>query len=447
MSLASKLKEQRDGLVAEVETTLAAEDVTAEALDAASSKQEEIAALDERIATAEKVESRTAALAESRKASGVATFGGATVTKESMTYDKDGKNSFVRDMIGANLRNDQNSWERLQRHQQEVAIESRDISRTDGAGGDLVPPIYLINEYAEFARAARVTADLVTNMALPAGTDSINIPQITTGTLAAFQSADNTATTTRDMVSSTVTAPVRTISGYENVSIQLVEQSPLAGGLDRLVFGDLMADYALQLNTAVVGAGDGTSGTLKGLITLGADTTNGIPTTWTETTPSAVNGLIALAKGISKVTTNRFKAAEAIVMHPSMWYWFASQVDGSNRPLVVPVTGASQAFNASGTVTNPGAPAGLVGTIQGVPVFIDATLPKTYATNQSPILVGKFSDSYLFESGVKTRVLPDVLSSNLTVRFQVYGYAALAHRFNKSVSAISGTGTVAPSGY
>ena len=447
MSLSAKLKEQRDALVAEVETTLAAEDVTAEALDAASTKQEEISALDERIATADKVEARTAAIAESRKESKVATFGTATITREAMTYDKDGRNSFVRDMIGAQLRNDRNSWERLNRHAQEVAVESRDISRTDGAGGDFVPPIYLINEYAEFARAARVTADLVTNMALPAGTDSINIPQITTGTLAAFQSADNTATTTRDMVSSTVTAPVRTISGYENVSIQLVEQSPLAGGLDRLVFGDLMADYALQLNTAVVGAGDGTSGTFKGLITLGADTTNGIPTTWTETTPSAPNGIIAIAKAISKVTTNRFKAAEAIVMHPSMWYWFASQVDGSNRPLVVPVTGASQAFNAAGTVTNPGAPAGLVGTIQGVPVFIDATLPKTYATNQSPILVGKFSDSYLFESGVKTRVLPDVLSSNLTVRFQVYGYAALAHRFNKSVSAIAGTGTVAPSGY
>jgi len=447
MSLVSKLKEQRDAVAAEAEAVLAADDVTAEALDAVSEKHEEIAALDERIATAEKVEARTSAIAESRKEAGIKTFGSAVVTREAMTYDRDGKNSFVRDMIGAQLRNDRDSWDRLARHQHEVAVETRDISRTDGAGGDFVPPIYLINEYAEFARAARVTADLVTNMALPAGTDSINIPQITTGTLAAFQSADNTATTTRDMVSSTVTAAVRTISGYENVSIQLVEQSPLAGGLDRLVFGDLMADYALQLNTAVVGAGDGTSGTLKGLITLGADTTNGIPVTWTETTPSAPNGLIAIAKAISKVTTNRYKAAEAIVMHPSMWYWFASQVDGSSRPLVVPVTGASQAFNAAGTVTNPGAPAGLVGTIQGVPVFIDATLPKTYATNQSPILVGKFSDSYLFESGVKTRVLPDVLSSNLTVRFQVYGYAALAHRFNKSVSAISGTGTVAPSGY
>jgi len=449
MSLVNKLKEQRDGLVAEVEATLASDDVSAEALDAVTDKQAEIEKVDERLATVEAVEARKAAIAESRAEAGVKTFGGAVVTREAHTYEKNGENSFVRDMIAGTLRNDRASWERLHRHQQEIALETRDVSRTDGAGGDFVPPIYLVNEYAEFARAARVTADLVTNMALPAGTDSINIPQITTGTLAAFQSADNAATTTRDMVSSTVTAPVRTISGYENVSIQLVEQSPLAGGLDRLVFGDLMADYALQHNTAVVGTGDGTSGTLKGLITLGTDTTNGIPTTWTESTPSAANGLISIAKAISKVTTNRYKAAEAIVMHPSLWYWFASQVDGNTRPLVVPVTGASQAFNAAGTVTNPGAPAGLVGTIQGVPVFIDATMPKTYgaATNQTPVLVGKFSDSYLFESGLKTRVLPDVLSGNLTVRFQVYGYAALAHRFNKSVSAITGTGTVAPSGY
>jgi HK97 family phage major capsid protein len=213
MTLSSKLKEQRDALVAEVETTIAAEEVTADALDAASKAQDEIAALDERIATAEAVEARTAAIHESRKESKVATFGGATVTREAMTYDKDGRNSFVRDMINAQLRNDSSSWERLHRHQAEVAVETRDISRTDTAGGDFVPPIYLTNEYAEFARAARVTADLLTGMALPAGTDSINIPQITTGSLSAFQSSDNSATTTRDLVTSTVTAPVRTISG------------------------------------------------------------------------------------------------------------------------------------------------------------------------------------------------------------------------------------------
>ena len=448
MTLSAKLIEQRDALVAEVETTLAAEDVTAEALDAASAKQEDIAKLDERIATTVANEKRTAEIAESRKESNVKPFAGsATITREAMTYDRDGRNSFVKDMINATLRNDSDSWSRLHRHQAEVAVETRDINRTDGTGGDFVPPIYLTNEYAEFARAARVTADLLTGMALPAGTDSINIPQISTGTLSAFQSSDNSATTTRDLVTSTVTAPVRTISGYENVSIQLVEQSPLSGGLDRMIFGDLMKDYALQLNTAVVGAGDGTSGTLKGLITLGADTTNGIPTTWTEATPSATGGLTAMAKAISKVVTNRYQDVEAIVMHPSTWYWFMSQVDSSSRPLVVPV--AAGPFNANGVVDAPGASKGLVGTMHGVRVYVDATLPKNYgaSTNQSPILVGKFSDSYLFESGVKTRVLPDILSANLTVRFQVYGYTALAHRFNKSVSAITGTGTVAPSGY
>lgn len=447
MSLVSKLKETRDAKAAEAEAVLASDDVTAEALDAVSAAQDEIRALDEKIATAEAVEARAAAIAESRKETGVATFGGAKVVREEMTYEKEGRNSFVRDMIAATLRNDSSSWERLHRHQKEAAVELRDISRTDGAGGDFVPPIYLINEYAEFARAARVTADLVTNMALPAGTDSINIPQITTGTLAAFQTADNAATTTRDMVSGTVTAPVRTISGYENVSIQLVEQSPLAGGLDRLVFGDLMADYALQLNTNVLGANTTASGGIQGILAKFDDTTNSIPVTWTETTSSANGALVSIAKAISKVVTNRYKPVEAIIMNPSTWYWLASQYDTAGRPLVVP-TGAGP-FNAGGVLTAPGAPAGLVGTIQGVPVYVDATMPKVYgaSTNQAPIVAGKFSDSYLFESGVKTRVLPDVLSANLTVRFQVYGYAALAHRFNKSVSVISGTGAIAPVGF
>lgn len=448
MSLLDNLKEARAVAAAEAEALLAGE-ASAESLDAVEARQAEIAELDSKIEKAEALEARTASIKEARTAEGVKTFGSAVVTREAMTYDKGSDNSFVRDMINAQLRNEPSAWERLNRHSQEVAVEVRDISRTDTAGGDFVPPLYLINEYAEFARAARVTADLATKMALPAGTDSINIPQITTGTRAGFQAADNSSTYSpsnpRDMVTATVTAPVRTISGFENVSIQLVEQSPIAGGLDKLVFGDLMADYALQLNTAVAGNADGTSNNLKGFTALGSDSTNGIPTTWTETTPTIANGLASITKAISQVVNNRYKPVEAIVMSASTWYWMAAQVDGSSRPIIVPT--GNGPFNAAGVTTAPGAPAGLVGTIYGVPVYVDATLKNAVGTNQSPILVGKFSDSYLFESGVKTRVLPDVLSANLTVRFQVYGYAALAHRFNKAVSAITGTGTVTPSGY
>lgn len=448
MSLLDNLREARSAAAADAEALLAGE-ASADSLDAAEARAAEIKDLDSKIEAAEALEARTAAIKEARAASGVAAFGSAVIGREEMTYDKGSQNSFVRDMISAQLRNDQSAWERLSRHQAEAAVELRDISRTDTAGGDFVPPIYLINEYAEFARAARVTANLTTNMALPAGTDSINIPAITTGTRTGFQGADNSSTyvpaSPRDMVTATRTGRVETISGYENVSIQLVEQSPIAGGLDKLVFGDLMADYALQLNTAVLNNGAGTAGSLKGFVTLGTDTTNGIPTTWTETTPTASGGVAAIAKAISQVVNNRYKNVEAVVMSPSTWYWLTAQTDSSSRPLIVPT--ANGPFNANGVVANPGAAAGNVGSIHGVPVFVDATMTKTYATNQAPILVGKFTDSYLFESGVKTRVLPDVLSANLTVRFQVYGYAALIHRFDKSVSAITGTGTVSPSGY
>jgi HK97 family phage major capsid protein len=448
MSLLDNLKEARSAAAADAEALLAGE-ATAESLDAVEARQAEIADLDSKIESATALEARTASIKEARAAEGVKAFGSAVVTREAMTYDKGSDNSFVRDMIGAQLRNDSQSWERLHRHNQEMAIEARDIGRTDGAGGDFAVPLYLVNEFAEFARAARVTANLATNMALPAGTDSINIPQITTGTRTGFQAADNSSTyspaSPRDMVTGTVTAPVRTISGFENVSIQLVEQSPIAGGLDKLVFGDLMADYALQLNTVVAGNSAGTSNDLKGFTALGSDSTNGIPVTWTQTTPDAVGGLTAITKAISQVVNNRYRDVEAIVMSASTWYWLASSVDSQNRPLIVPT--GNGPFNAAGVTTAPGAPAGLVGTIYGVPVYVDATLKNAIGTNQSPILVGKFSDSYLFESGVKTRVLPDVLSANLTVRFQVYGYAALAHRFNKAVSAISGTGAITPSGY
>jgi len=438
----TNLRESRVAAVAAAEELLAAEP-TIESLDAVEARTAEIKDLDSKIEMAQALEERTAQVVEAREESGVRLFGSAHVGREPMTYEDRGENSFVKDMIRAHTRNDSDAWTRLNRHAEEAAVELRAINTTDTSGGDLVPPIYLINEYAEFARAARVTADLLTVLPLPAGTDSVNIPQITTGTRSGIQAGNNSSTTApttnRDMVTATVTAPVRTFMGYEEVSIQLVEQSPLAGGLDRLIMGDLMADYALQLNTAITSASDGTSNTLNGLTNVA-----GVSTTWTEATPTAANGLVAVAKTISGIVNARYKSPEAIVLHPRHWYWLVSSVDGSSRPIVVPT--ANGPMNAAGVMDTAGAAAGYAGNIYGIPVYLDATLPLV-STTQQIILAGRFSDSYLFESGIKSRVLTDVLSANLTVRFQIYGYAALAHRFANSIGKISGTGTVPVSGY
>lgn len=436
------LREARTAAVSAAEEMLAAEP-TPETLDSVEARHAEIKDLDAKIEAASALEERTAKIAESRDAEGVKVFGSAKVGREPMTYEERGEHSFVKDMIRAHTRNDSGAWERLARHGQEAAVELRAITTTDNAGGEFVPPLWLVNEYAEFARAARVTADLCTTMPLPAGTDQINIPQITTGTRAGVQAGNNSSTTApttnRDLVTASASAPVRTVMGYEEVSIQLVEQSPLAGGFDRLILGDLMADYNLQVNTAVTGNGDGTSNTIQGLVNVA-----GQSVTWTEATPSAANGILAVAKAISGIVNNRYREPEAIVLHPRHWYWLASAVDSQNRPLVVPSAGGP--MNTFGVNDAPGGAAGYVGTVLGVPTYLDATLPLV-STTQQTILVGRFSDTYLFESGVKSRVLTDVLSANLTVRFQVYGYVALAHRFANSIAKVTGTGTVPVSGF
>jgi HK97 family phage major capsid protein len=442
-TMTNSLREARDAAVKAAQDLLAA-DPTTENLDAVEARHAEIVDLDAKIDTAAKLEERAAQIAESRQTAGVQAYTPAAVIKsEPLTYQERGDYSFVKDMIRAHTRNDGTAWERLERHGKEVAVEARAITTTDNAGGEFVPPLWLVNEYAEFARAARVTADLCTKMALPAGTDSINIPQITTGTRTGLQAGNNSSTTApttnRDLVTASASAPVRTIQGYEEVSIQLVEQSPLAGGFDRLILGDLMADYNLQLNTAVTSASDGTSNNLNGLVNVA-----GQSITWTEASPTAANGVLAIAKAISGIVNNRYRQPEAIVLHPKHWYWLAGSVDGQSRPIVVPTAGGP--MNAFGVIENAGAAAGYVGTIMGIPVFIDATLPLVSTTHQA-ILVGRFSDSYLFESGVRSRVLTDVLSANLTVRFQVYGYVALAHRFANSIAKISGTGTIPVSGF
>lgn len=441
--MTNSLREARDVAVKAAQDLLAA-DPTTDTLDAVEARHAEIVDLDEKIDAAAKLEERAAVIAESRATSGVQAYAPVAVVKsEPNTYAERGDYSFVKDMIRAHTRNDANAWERLERHGKEVAVETRAITTTDNAGGEFVPPLWLINEYAEFARAARVTADLLTTMALPAGTDSINIPQITTGTRTGLQAGNNSSTTApttnRDLVTASASAPVRTIQGYEEVSIQSVEQSPLAGGFDRLILGDLMADYNLQLNSAVTSASDGTSNNLNGLLNVA-----GQAITWTEATPSVANGVKAMAQAISGIVNNRYRQPEAIVLHPRTWYWLASSVDSQNRPLVVPTAGGP--MNAFGVNENAGAAAGYVGTILGVPTYIDATIPLVSTTHQ-PILVGRFSDSYLFESGVRSRVLTDVLSANLTVRFQVYGYVALAHRFANSIAKITGTGTIPITGF
>lgn len=449
--------DERNAKADELDALLAVPTAEARDLDSAEAEsfaegRAEVVAIDEDIAELRaritEMETNVAANEEARaeavKLGGEidATDARISVKSEELTYRKGGQFSYFKDLAlsSAPGAGDNEARGRLARHAAEMVVESRtSMSRTDGQGGEFVPPLWLLNSYISLARAGRVTADLCSKFELPAGTDSINLPKIATGATVAAQ-ADNAAVSNTDMTTSTVTAPVNTYAGQQVFALQLLEQSPI--NFDQIVFADLIAGQAQAIGSAVIG-GAGTSGSHTGILT-----NSGVQSiTYTAATPTGAGIYAAIAQGISKVAGARFLPADAVVMNPARWYWLASQVDGSGRPLVVPT--AQAPYNSMGVGTDTQAE-GMVGTVLGVPVYLDPNIGSTYAagTNQDRIIVGRFADSSLFEGALKTRVLFETDANALQVRLQVWNYSAFTSaRRSTSLAVLSGTGLVAPSGY
>ena len=75
-----------------------------------------------------------------------------------------------------------------------------------------------------------------------------------------------------------------------------------------------------------------------------------------------------------------------------------------------------------------------------MPVITDPSIGTAYGTgtNEDLVYVLRASDVVLWESPIRTRVLPETLSGTLTVRLQVYGYLAFsAARLPKSIVEIT----------
>ena len=133
----------------------------------------------------------------------------------------------------------------------------------------------------------------------------------------------------------------------------------------------------------------------------------------------------AIADAVQRVHTKRFLPPTAIVMHPRRWAWFLTLLDTTERPLFLPATNSPQ--NAMGVVSAV-AIEQVVGQMHGLPVITDPSIGTAYGTgtNEDLVYVLRASDVVLWESPIRTRVLPETLSGTLTVRLQVYGYLAFS---------------------
>jgi HK97 family phage major capsid protein len=314
-------------------------------------------------------------------------------------------------------------------------------SRQDGQGGYFVPPLWLVDEFIPYLRNGRPFMSAVRQIELPGGTDSINIPKVNTGTVTGMQ-ADNGGVASQDLTDTFVTAPVRTIAGQQDIAMQLLDQSPVA--FDEIVFADLLADYAYRVDL------QGWSGVGTGVQLKGIDYVSGVnAVTYTDASPTLPELFVPLAQGLSQLARNR-KRVDGVSwwMQAPRWYWAASQLDSSNRPLITPTDQGP--YNTMALPDGAPAAQGPVGRILGTPVNLDLSITTTdgAGVNQDRVYAIRTEDLYLFEGAMRTRAMTEVLSGTLQVRLQVYNYVAfLPDRFPTAISVISGTGLTAPSGF
>lgn len=433
-SMADVLREKRDAILAAAKATVDAalaedRDLTDDEFASVTKANADAEAAETRAAELDKIAARSAAVAADPVVA--AGQGGARVKSEPVTYTREGRNSYVRDLALSQFRGDRAATDRLARHAREVEVELRAGDTGDTAGGSFVPPLWVLSEYLDYRRAGRAAADLARKMPLPSGTDSINIPSITTGTLTAVQATENVAATTRDMVTSSTTAEITTIAGYYDSSLQLLEQSGIAW--DNIVFGDLAKDYNRALGSLVLN-GTGANNQFVGLTTAAA-------TSVTVSTAAATALYAGIADAINRIQTTLYETPQVIVMHPRRWYWLASRYDSNGRPLVVPDAQAGQNLLATYGMQRTN---GVVGTMIGLPVVVDPNVTTTSSTYFDEVYVWVPSEAILMEGSPRAEVFRDVLSASLGIRFRLYNYAAFSTRFSTATAKVTGAGLTGP---
>ena len=209
----------------------------------------------------------------------------------------------------------------------------------------------------------------------------------------------------------------------------MIDQSPIA--FDEVIFSDLVRAHAGLLDTQVI-YGSGSSGQV-----LGVANTPGIQTV--AVSALTIAGIYnALANAIQLINTQRFLPPQVVCMHPRRWSWLLTLLDQQNRPLFVP--DGNNPYNAAGVLEDVDSQM-VVGRTHGLPIVTDPNITTTAGTgtNEDQIYVMRSTDILLWESGLRSRVLPETKAANLTVLLQVFSYfAASAARYPQSVVQLTG---------
>ncbi len=371
--------------------------------------------------------------------------------REALVYAPNSRDSFFRDIVLSQLRRDPDARARLARHGQQMVVERAERDRlaatefgaimqqlearanpssTLGSGGEFEVPLFLLDKFATAARAGRPLADLVGSTPLPPGISSIHIPRMTTGSQTTVQ-LDNAAVAGQDLATVDVVSPVVTVAGQLDVSRQLFDLAPM--GFDTYAFTDLLRSYDKNLEAQLL-LGTGSAGQVLGALNVpGINVVSGA----TATTLAALWPLLGQAS--AAVGNTRALPPEVWLLAPRRWFWIASSLDASNRPISTPGNGAPQPTGLD--LAGGAAP---VGPMLGLPAYMDGAL--SAGTAPDTALALRPSDMFLFEGPPRLIVAANPLSASLQIRLSLHRYVAfVSARYPAGIGVV--TNIPAPSNF
>ena len=280
-------------------------------------------------------------------------------------------------------------------------VLARAFADTNSVMADSILKNAWVNDTIRILDMGRPTYNVFSSAPLPADGMTIEYPLLNSDTSAIEeQEAEGDSLTFGKIDLTSATANIKTYGGYTAMTRQLIERSSVA--YVDAAFRAMAAAYAKKTNNVVKAA------------LAGASTSTTSVAAW-----SADAIIEALADSATKVNNETGKSLEFILVSSDVFKQLAKQVDGLARPIAA----ATNPSNGFASIN----PVGLTGSIAGLPIVLDPSLPNgTFYTGSSTALT-------TYESAGAPFRLNDGDITNLTQQFSVYGYLAVAAQDPKAI--------------
>jgi hypothetical protein len=339
--------------------------------------------------------------------------GASTQDRDPGYYVRGGQYSFIGDQFRASRMGDREAAQRLTQHTNALkdTQHMRDVlGTTTGGGAGLVAPIWLAEQFAPILhRRLRVASQL---RQIPwAGPFPWTIPVAGTPALIT-NTSEGVNNPESDPTYTTITVLPATISGYSEVSRQMLEGSNPA--VDTIIWGDMIGNFYDDAENLCVVAIEGAAGINVVTVTgTGIDLMRG-----------------GILDGIAAVEDNGGGDADLFFGRRARWHTYLKLADTSNRPLIL-----NQRYGLNNAIGRGDAVGGFRNAIVGDMEALDVVTSPTVNASRGYVVN---SQELLFSISPPVQFTFEQPAGPALIRVGVWGYAVtVANRRPKAISRVA----------